>query len=222
MEWKKTWQIGGGTAEFSVSIDPNGLRKKKEEKFEDWEVITTPPYEEMKRFDGTAPPLNKHTNEHEDTSREPASATPPLAERRGQETPSMMKSTAMQTSSDGETDLRPCDRCNGYHYIDSCAYHLSEEGWLQYHDAHMPTHSNRPQRSLQPGGLIVNKTQSRMTDSSKKMLAEDIEYSKKRMLENGRAPPADLATLAQKEQNESKDEGSEDELGISPVAIQQG
>ncbi|KAF2172151.1 hypothetical protein M409DRAFT_17392 [Zasmidium cellare ATCC 36951] len=220
MEWKKKWQMGGGTAEVSLSIDPGRAWKKEEEKFEDWEVVDTPPYEEMKRFHGTAPPPKKQITEHESESTEPVTTSGSIAERRGQELPSASTSKAAQTADDTKGELHPCDRCNSYHYVEDCVYYLPDDKWLEYYTTHMPS---VPLRSPDPEGPLVKKHQIRMTESGRTMLEEDVEHRRKRMLDKGRKVPKDLsvAELRERWERARREEGSEDELATGSATVQE-
>ncbi|KAK4508189.1 hypothetical protein PRZ48_001927 [Zasmidium cellare] len=217
MEWKKKWQMAGGTAEFSVSLDPGRIwgrqeESKEEEQLEDWEVVDTPPYEEMKRFHGTAPAKKDVLEQdHQNTETAPASSAPSIAERRRQPVPQASELRRSQGSEDETKDLHPCDSCNSYHYIEECAYRLPEDKWLEYHATHMATQALN---SRAPEGTHPKKNY-RMTESSQKMLADDHEYRRKTMLERGRREPKDpSAELFRErwERAEQEEEGSEDEL----------
>lgn len=207
MKWKRTWKTTSSTTtgKFSLALDPRWLRRREEEKLEDWEVIETPPYQEMKRFKGTGPPPSKQTEDEKATADAPTPSSSSIAKRRKQPIPSVPALSEKTEDKAEQGDLHPCQRCNSYHYIDSCVYQLPEAEWLEYHDAYMSSEPlSPPEDAIE---MRMKRTQLRMTESGKNMLLEDREWTKRRMLERGRKVQKDAW-----EQGEQKEDEDEDEL----------
>lgn len=213
-DFEKTWHGRSGTLTCRMS-----WKKKKEEQseeqLEDWEVVDTPPYEEMKTFKGREAPVQIGQlvrDAVDDTKPSPST----IAER---EKAGLLQALTSSESTKAEADegeLYPCERCNSYHYIETCIYHLPEQQWREYQQIYM---SSQPYLPPDLGG--TNFKRHRMTNSGRRMLADDADWRKERTLESRRAAvPKDASgerfrqvwEEAEKETQTERDAESDDDL----------